>query len=185
MNTVALIIAALAIVIAAVAVWVALDRRRVQRVRTQFGPEYDRVYKEEGNARRAAAVLEKRAERIEKLHIRPLSERERTDYAEAWRIDQAGFVDDPPTAVERADELVIRVMKAKGYPMADFEQRVADISVEHSRAVENYRLAHRVAVMSKQGQANTEDLRQAMKHYRALFEDLLDQRVHEKEEIHR
>ena len=119
-------------------------------------------------------MLEQREKRVEQLHIRPLTREEGRRFAEAWRADQARFVDDPKAAVIEADRLVGEVMQARGYPVSDFEQRAADISVHHPHVVENYRAAHEVAVRAKRGEASTESLRQALVYYRKLFEDLLE-----------
>src|SRR5207248_1966430 len=138
------------------------------------GPEYDRLANEFGSPRRAESDLERREKRVEKIHIRALTKEEQSRFANAWREVQASFVDNPSTAVSRADGLVGDLMKTRGYPVGDFEQRAADVSVDHPRVVENYRAAHAIAVRRERGEANTEDLRSAMVHYRALFEDLLE-----------
>jgi hypothetical protein len=112
-------------------------------------------------------------ERVETLNIIPLSYKDREMYEAQWKDVQAGFVDDPGGAVEKADDLVGEVMAARGYPVGDFEQRAADLSVNHASEVDNYRAAHDIAQRQERGDANTEDQRQAMVHYRALFDDLL------------
>jgi hypothetical protein len=155
-------------------VWIALSRRRSQQLRQRFGPEYDQTLRNEGNVRKAEAVLDARARRVEKLHIRPLAPADATRFDMAWRAVQSRFVDDPKGAVTEADRLVGEVMAARGYPLGDFEQQVADISVDHADVVMNYRAAREIAVQHARGEATTEDLRQAMVHYRALFKDLLD-----------
>ncbi|HJR63169.1 MAG TPA: hypothetical protein VJ803_05660 [Gemmatimonadaceae bacterium] len=167
------------VVLGGVAVWLTMQRRRSDRLRAQYGPEYERVVRESGDRRRAEAELEHRAERVEQLHIRPLEEDERARFAELWRADQARFVDDPKGAVTEADRLVADLMIARGYPVADFQQRAADISVDHPRVVENYRAARDIAVRHQRGEASTEDLRQAMVYYRGLFSELLEQRAPE------
>lgn len=149
------------------------DRRRTE-LRQQFGPEYDRAVQEYGSADAAEPMLQARKERVSKLDIRPLSDAERTQFGDAWQSVQAEFVDDPEEAVGNADELVAQVMEARGYPVGDFEQQASNVSVEHPDVVENYRAGHRIALQQQEGQANTEDLRQAMIHYRALFNDLLN-----------
>jgi hypothetical protein len=162
------------IVFAAVAVWLFTRKRRTARLRNQFGgAEYNRAVKEGGSQRKAEAVLDERAERVEALHIRPLSAGDRARFVESWARVQARFVDGPGGAVTDADQLLGDVMSTRGYPVSDFEQRAADISVDHPLVLENYRAAHRTAVLQKQGQANTEDLRQAMIHFRRLFEELV------------
>jgi|GEM_PF-393219 len=149
-------------------------KRRTGRLRTQFGgAEYDRALKEDGSRRHAEAGLKERTQRVESLNIRPLAPGDRARFVESWSRVQARFVDGPGGAVTEADQLLRDVMSTRGYPVSDFEQRAADISVDHPLVMENYRTAHAIAVRQSQGQANTEDLRQAMIHYRTLFEDLL------------
>ena len=161
------------VVIAAISFLLARERRSKQ-LRQRFGPEYDRVLKKEGEVRRAEGVLQMRAKRHDKFSLRPLSESSRLDFAERWKTVQSQFVDEPKGAVAQADLLVNEVMVARGYPMADFEQRAADISVDHPVVVENYRAAHAIAQRHSTGEASTEDLRKAMVHYRSLFEELLE-----------
>lgn len=175
MNTQLLIVIVIgALAIALVAWWYVQTRRR-EHLRARFGPEYERALRESGGrADKAEAILVDRERRIEKLHIRPLTPEESGRFAESWRRVQSRFVDDPKGAVTEADRLVTEVMSTRGYPMADWEQRVADISVDHSRVCENYRLAHEVALRHERGEASTEDLRQAMVHYRALFDELVE-----------
>lgn len=170
----ALIIALAVIVVTGIAVWLFLRKRRSERLRTQFGgAEYDRALKEGGSRRHAEAGLKERTERVESLSIRPLAQADRVRFVESWRRVQARFVDGPGGAVTEADQLLGDVMSTRGYPVSDFEQRAADISVDHPLVLENYRTAHEIAVRQTQGQASTEDLRQAMIHYRTLFEELV------------
>ena len=164
----------IALVLIGAVVWITMNRMRSQRLRQRFGPEYDRTIREEGNLRKAEAALEARAKRVAKLHIHPLSPADAERFDSAWRGVQARFVDDPRGAVTDADRLVGELMAARGYPVGEFEQRVADISVDHPDVVVNYRAAREIAVLHSEGKANTEDLRQAMVHYRALFQDLLE-----------
>jgi hypothetical protein len=186
MSSVTLILIVVAVLAVAAAVWMYFEKQRTQKLRSKFGPEYDRAIQEQhGNRKRAEMALENREKRVEMLHIRPLAREDRDRFAEAWRKEQARFVDDPRGAVEKADVLVAEVMKARGYPVSDFEQRAADVSVDHPQVVENYRAAHNIAARDKNGQAGTEDLRKAMVHYRALFEHLLEQRVAEPQEVRR
>jgi hypothetical protein len=145
-------------------------------LRRRFGPEYEHVVEVVGDKRRAEAELEARRRRVESLHLKPLPEPELARYHEAWRGVQAHFVDEPKKAVADADRLVSEVMSARGYPMAEFEQRAADISVDHPQLITHYRAAHATAVRSADRQASTEDLRQALIHYRALFEELMEAR---------
>jgi hypothetical protein len=157
----------------ALAAWGAYRRRRSERLRQAFGPEYDRVVRTTGDQRGAESELESRQNRRAQLDIRPLSDAARGRYAEAWRVAQGRFVDSPSDAVGEADRLVILVMRERGYPIEDFETRAGDISVDHPDVVENYRAAHGISQANDRGEAETEDLRQAMVHYRTLFEQLL------------
>ncbi len=173
-HQLAIVIAVIAAVAAVAAISFFLARkRRSQQLRERFGPEYDRVVKKEGEVRRAEGVLEIRTKRREKFAIRPLSEESRADFAERWRIVQSHFVDDPKASVSEADKLVNELMETRGYPMTDFDQRAADISVDHPVVVENYRTAHEIALRQGRGEVRTEDLRKAIVHYRSLFEELL------------
>jgi len=132
-----------------------------------------KVFENYWKRQQAEAALDKRAERVEALHIRPLAPGDRTRFVDSWARVQARFVDGPGSAVTDADQLLGDVMSVRGYPVSDFEQRSADISVDHPLVLENYRAAHRSAVRQAQGQASTEELRQAMIHYRTLFEELV------------
>jgi len=182
-TTIVVIVIALIVVIAAAIFFV--QRERTNRLKAKFGPEYERLARE-GNARKAEAELAHRQKRVEKLHIRDLSTADVDRFSNSWRSVQAQFVDTPREAVVEADRLVREVMTARGYPMGDFEQRAADISVDHPSVVENYRQAHMIAVKDAAGQATTEDLRQAMVHYRSLLEDILSSNVaHRIEEVKR
>jgi len=173
-STIIILILAVAVVLAiAVAIWLYMQKQQTNRLRSKFGPEYNRAIRSEGDAKRAEQALEQRQKRVEKLNIRALSANERNDFAHAWEQEQARFVDEPSTAVSNADRLVQRVMKARGYPVSDFEQRVADVSVDHPVVVQNYRVAHDIAARGQNEKASTEELREAMIHYRALFADLL------------
>ena len=170
----ALIIGFAVIVVVGIAAWLFFRKRRTGRLRTQFGSaEYDRALKEDGSRRHAEAGLKERTQRVESLNIRPLAPGDRARFVESWSRVQARFVDGPGGAVTEADQLLRDVMSTRGYPVSDFEQRAADISVDHPLVMENYRTAHAIAVRQTQGQANTEDLRQAMIQYRTLFEDLV------------
>jgi hypothetical protein len=157
-----------------IAIVFSIRKRKTERLRTQFGgAEYNRAVKEGGSRQKAEAVLDKRADRVESFHIQPLGPGDRTRFVESWRRVQARFVDGPGGALTEADQLLRDVMSTRGYPVSDFEQRAADISVDHPLVLEHYRSAHEIAVRQTQGQARTEDLRQAMIHYRALFEELV------------
>jgi hypothetical protein len=169
-----LIIGVAVILIAGITAWLFLRKRRTERLRTQFGgSEYDRALKADGSRRHAEAGLNERNARVESLNIRPLAQSDRSRFLESWRRVEARFVDGPGGAVTEADQLLGDVMSTRGYPVSDFEQRAADISVDHPLVLENYRTAHEIALRQTKGQANTEDLRQAMIHYRTLFEELV------------
>lgn len=174
-TQVAIIIAVIVIVVGAIVAFY-LQRRRSEKLRERFGPEYERSVKESGDRRRAEAQLEKRAERVEKFHLRPLTPEDKARFTEEWDRVQAHFVDAPAGAVAEADQLLGDIMATCGYPMGDFEQRAADISVDHPIVTQNYRSAHEIAIRQAKGQASTEDLRRAMIHYRALFEDLVNEK---------
>ena len=152
---------------------IASRRRRSERLKDSFGREYDRTLEATGDRSKAEAELEERQNRVEKLDIRPLEPAERREFLDRWTDVQARFVDDPTRAVAFADALLGDVMKARGYPVSDFNQRAGDISVDHPVVVEHYHKAHEIAVRHGRGQASTEDLRQAMIHYRALFDNLV------------
>ncbi len=160
------------VVIAAIAlaVW---TRRRTAHLQDRFGPEYERVVEERGKRWDAEGELRKRERRREELEIQPLSAVSRRRYLGAWEETQARFVDSPPAALIEADRLVTQVMRERGYPMDDFDQRAADISVDHPDLVERFRFAHDVSEATTRGERNTEDMRRAMVHYRALFDELL------------
>jgi hypothetical protein len=149
-------------------------KRKSTHLKEQFGPEYDRAVKQQGDPRRAETILMEREKRVEKFSLRPLTPVDRERYAAEWATVQRKFVDDPSMAVNQADRLVNTVLAARGYPMADFEQRSADISVNYPSLVENYRSARDVTARHNQGQSSTEDLRQAMVYFRSLFDELLE-----------
>lgn len=169
------IIALLVLVVIGVLVWYAMTRRRTGQLREQFGPEYDRTVDETEDRRAAESELLERRRRVKKLDIRTLDPATRTSFADRWSAVQARFVDDPMSAVGEADELVILVMGERGYPMDEFDQRVADVSVDHPRLVEDYRAAHGISERVRSNQATTEDMRQALVHYRSLFSELLEE----------
>jgi hypothetical protein len=170
---VAVVVIAVAVV-AAIA-FVTSRKRRTQRLRARFGPEYERVIEQEGDTRRAEGVLEFRQKRREKFNLRALSQLDRSRFLTRWNEVQAQFVDDPRGTVSVADTLVTDVIEARGYPMGEFEQRAADLSVDYPLIVDNYRAAHEIAVRHSAGRASTEDLRRAIVHYRALFQELLEE----------
>jgi hypothetical protein len=173
-------IAIIAAIVVAVGLWFVMETRRRRRLRARFGPEYERTVHDVGNVRRAEATLEARAKRVERLQIRALSAADSARFAETWRELQTRFVDAPQEAVTEADRLIGEVMTARGYPLGDFDQRSADISVDHPQVVAHYRAARDIARRQGSGEATTEDLRQALVHYRALFEDLLDVKTPQK-----
>jgi hypothetical protein len=177
MTVTALVIGLIVLIaIVAVVAWFTSQQRRRAHLRQQFGPEYDHAVETYGERHEAEQALTARAERVATFHIRPLSPEQSTRYADAWRTVQTRFVDDPEHAIRDADKLCGDVMEARGYPVADFEQRAADVSVDHPRVVDNYRAAHAIALVAERGDASTEQLRQAMVHYRTLFEDLIETR---------
>jgi hypothetical protein len=168
------VIAAVVVALAIGAVaWMYAQRQRRERLRTHFGPEYDRALRETGSPQKAEAILADRARRVKELKIHPLSREQAETFAREWHRVQAMFVDDPNGAVVAADRLVTEVMTARGYPIEDFDTRAADLSVQHPRVVENYRIARALALRRERGEAATEELRQAVVNYRALFDDLL------------
>ncbi len=169
------LLAAAVIVIIALLAWLYARNRKSKTagLRHKFGPEYDRAVLTHGSERKAEAKLADRQERVEKLNLRDLDRAESERFSKQWESVQSRFVDSPKGAVAEADDLVSSVMKARGYPVSDFDQRAADISVDHPRVVENYRTAHAIALRVGKDQASTEDLRTAMIHYRSLFEDLV------------
>src|SRR5580704_505919 len=173
MSTLAYIVIAVIVVVAVIAVAMAASGRRSGRLQDTFGPEYDRAVEQAGNRREAERELAGRVERRKQLNILPLPEQARQQYIVQWQRVQASFVDAPVESVRQADALVSQVMTDRGYPIAEFEQRAEDVSVDHAAVVENYRSAHAIAVASGQGTADTEALRTAMTQYRALFADLL------------
>jgi hypothetical protein len=162
------------VVLLAVVGWLLYERRRTDELRGTFGPEYRRTLDETGDRRAAEAELRERKQRVDALDIRPLAPDDRDRYAGEWRKVQADFVDAPGSAITDADRLIGEVMQARGYPVSDFDQRVADVSVNHPAVVEHYRAAHAIADRRSDVTTDTEALRQAMVHYRALFDDLLD-----------
>lgn len=174
MNTTTIIILAIVLILIAVGAFFYFRRRRSETLRKQFGPEYKRAVKQYGDERKAEAELAEREKRVRKLDIRGLTGDEKNRFADDWKKTQARFVDAPSPAVSEADGLVKELMLARRYPVGEFEQRAADISVDHPDVVSNYRHAHQIAERNKSGKATTEDLRQAMVHYRSLFEELLE-----------
>jgi hypothetical protein len=169
------VIVLVALVLLGVVLWLAMMRRRSEQLREVYGPEYDRTVEESEDRRAAESELVERQKRVEEFDIQPLDPAERTRFASRWIAVQSRFVDDPKSALGEADELVTEVMSERGYPMDDFDQRAADVSVSHPRVVEDYRAAHGISERVGSNDATTEDMRQALVHYRALFSDLLDE----------
>ena len=173
---VVLIIIAAIIILAAVG-WTMYRKKRSRELRTRFGPEYDRAFRQYGESAKAEDALLARQRRMEKVSIRPLTDAERERFANSWNGIQSRFVDDPSGTIRQADQLVADVMVARGYPMSDFNRRAEDISVDHPHVVSNYRTAHEIAQADETGQASTEDLRKAVVCYRMLFDELLETHV--------
>ena len=169
-----IVIAVVAAIVVLGVLWGATRTRRTRSLQDRFGREYDRTVEQAGGRREAERELRDREKRHQELELRPLSQEAREQYVQQWQATQGRFVDDPTGAVAQADELVQRVMRDRGYPVDDFEQRAADISVEHPDLVEKYRTANGIARASERGQASTEDLRHSVRHFRALFVELLE-----------
>jgi hypothetical protein len=175
MSTWIWIVIAIAVVLAIGAItWLAYARSRSARLRNRFGPEYEREVSRAESRRMAESELSDRERRIGELDIRPLDPAARERYSERWSAVQARFVDAPHEALSEADELVTTVMRERGYPTGDFDRRAADVSVGHPTVVENYRLAHEISEAAASGEASTEDMRQGLVYYRALFAELLE-----------
>jgi hypothetical protein len=169
-----IVIAAVAVIVVLAIVWSATRAKRTRALQGTFGREYDRTVDEAGDRRAAERELLERQKQHDKLDIRPLPPESRDQYVRRWRSTQTRFVDDPKGAVAEADRLVQDVMQERGYPTKDFDRRVADISVDHPDLVEKYRTADGIARASERGEASTEDMRHSVRHYRALFAELLE-----------
>lgn len=176
-TTLAIIIVLVAVVSAAIAIVLHhyYLRQRSRRLQGRFGPEYERLAESRGTPLAAENELIERQKRVAKFHIRPLNPEERRRYTDRWAQIQAEFVDNPKSSLSHADELLGEVMATRGYPVQDFDQRSADLSVDHPIVVQHYHAAHAIAVRDRTGQTTTEDLRQAMIHYRALFDELISE----------
>jgi uncharacterized protein YneF (UPF0154 family) len=161
------------VIIGAIIGLVASHRRRSKRLHDQFGTEYDHTMKAMGSRNKGQKELDERQKHVKTLEIRPLSVSERERYQVDWTAVQTRFVDEPGQAIESADHLIMEVMQLRGYPVSDFDQRVADISVQYPKLVSNYRAARAIAIKNKHHEAGTEELRQAMIYYRSLFKELL------------
>lgn len=173
-NNLTPLVIIIVIVIAAIVIWFAMRKNRSDQLRNKFGPEYDYTIEKEGDARKAELALEERQKRVEKLQIRPLAEDARRRYSDEWLQIQSDFVDDPKSAVDQANRLITEVMIARGFPVADFEQRAADLSVLYPQFVPDYRNAYSIAMRNQTDGTSTEDLRQAMVYYHSLFAELLE-----------
>jgi nitrogen fixation-related uncharacterized protein len=173
-TTVVILTVVVAVILVALGWVLLLWRRRSQRLQEQFGPEYKHAVRQYGDAHKAEAELAARETRVRKLKIRSLTHEEQSRFAEMWRRTQASFVDEPSKAIAEADGLIKEVMQTRGYPVGDFDRRAADISVDYPSVVTNYRAGREIAERNKSGGATTEDLRQAMMHYRSLFEELVE-----------
>ena len=172
--TTTIVILVIVVVLLAVAAAVMVPRMRSRRLQEHFGPEYERTVGTSGDQREAERDLQDRERRRKELEIRPLDAGSRDEYAQRWRSTQQRFVDAPTEAVGEADALVQQVMNDRGYPVGDFEQQARDVSVDHAGVVSEYHAAHEISLLNARGQASTEQLREAMVHYRTLFAELLD-----------
>ena len=173
MTGVAVLVIVAVLIVVAAAGFLLTKQARSQRLRRQFGPEYDRTVERTGDRKAAERELLDRKQQHQELDIRPLDPDTRERYRQQWTSVQEQFVDTPESAVENADQLVTSAMRERGYPTENFDQQVALLSVEHGRTLDHYHRAHTISVRAARKEATTEDLRQAMVHYRALFEDLL------------
>src|ERR1700753_2981915 len=174
-----LIAASVVVVLVAVVVMaiVASSRRKTERLKQHYGREYERLVSESGDPKVAEKELTARERKHDKLDIVPLTSSALSDFTTRWQQVQTEFVDDPATAVGVADRLVTEVMRKRGYPVDDFDQRAADISVDHPQVVENYRSAHGIHLAQQSGDVSTEHQREAFVHYRALFQELLESKT--------
>jgi hypothetical protein len=167
------------------AIWAGLRARRSKGLQERFGSEYDRVAADAPTKRAAESELREREQRREQFDIRPLAPEQRETYRAQWQVIQADFVDDPAASVAKADSLIQSVMRERGYPVDDFDTRAGDLSVDHPDVVENYRAGHGIAVAHDRGKAGTEELRRAVQHYRALFQELVEQPDRDRETARR
>jgi FtsZ-interacting cell division protein ZipA len=177
MSTLSVIILVIGIVAMAAILFSIWRKERSKKLRSRFGPEYEEAVSEYGSRDKAEQSLVTRQKRMEKIPIQPLSATERDRFAEEWIRVQAMFVDDPAGAIHGADRLVCDAMRARGYPMTDFDRRAEDLSVDHPQVVKNYRAGHDIALRAERKEATTEDLRRGLVYYRDLFEELLETHV--------
>jgi hypothetical protein len=173
-TTEIVVLVVVVLVLLALAGYVLAQQRKRKALQSRFGPEYDRTVEGSGGRRQAERDLAERAERRQQLDIRPLSDADRRSYADRWRSTQEDFVDRPSLAVRQADVMVTEVMAKRGYPVGDFDQQARDLSVDHAQVVQEYRSAHDISDLNDREQATTEQLRQAMVHYRSLFTALVE-----------
>ena len=164
----------LIVAVGAIVAWVVMQRQRTQRLQQRFGPEYARTVDKFGGRTKAEAELTKREQRVARLNITPLAPADAARFSQAWNALQSRFIDNPKGVVGQADHLVRELMVKRGYPMGDFERRAADISVDHPGVVTTYRAAQAIAARDERGDADTEELRKAVVHYRTLFDELLE-----------
>jgi hypothetical protein len=181
-SNVFLVIGVAAVLIVLAVAWMVMQRRRRTHLKDRFGPEYDQALRQHQDPRAAERELLDRERRVATFDIKPLTRDDAVRLSAAWSRTQSRFVDDPKGAVVDADRLVNEVMRTRGYPLVEFEQRAADISVDHPRVVTNYRAARVIADRNARGETNTEELRQALVHYRELFADLLEIREEDRQE---
>lgn len=172
-DTTMIVVVAVVVVAILIVLWLLLSRRRSRHLKEQFGPEYEHVVGERGDRKEGEEELAQRRERVGKMDLRPLNQEEQRRYGDRWSSVQSDFVDKPSAAVSEAQNLVEEVMEARGYPVGDMRDQEADVSVENPRVVTHFREARRIAQQSANGKSSTEDLRQAMQHYRELFDALL------------
>ena len=170
-NTILIVVVAAILIV--VAVWLMLRRRRTDALRARFGPEYERAVHSAGAVDKAERILDERQRRVDRLAIRAITADEAQRFTTSWKKVQAHFVDEPRTAVLEADRLIGEVMRARGYPVEDPARQLEDLSVDHGRVIDHYRAGRAIAARHERGEASTEDLRQAMVHFRALFEELV------------
>jgi hypothetical protein len=163
------------VVVVAITAWLIYRNRRTAGLRDQFGDEYDRTLDTSGSRAKAEAALTEREQRVSKLDIRLLTPEERDGFSREWRDVKALFVDSPVEAVHHADRLLGTIMTARGYPMADFDRRYEDLTVDHGEVARHYRDGHDIVLRHGRDQSTTEDLRQAMIHFEALFDDLVNE----------
>ncbi len=176
-NNIQILLGALAVLAVLGIALMVMRKRRTEQLKSRFGDEYERLAQRTGDEAKAESLLAAREKRVAQFELKPLSDSQRDAFVASWRDVQARFVDEPQDAVATADRLLGEVMAARGYPVAEFAQRAADLSVEHSEVMHHYRTAHDIVVRHERGEAGTEDLRQAMIHYRALFDDLVNEPV--------